>query len=290
MRATGSRIYSARPPEAAEQIRGNASLVAVVQRAPYRGVEIMSSEPQAVKRVDLDGVCTLSLNRPDVLNALSLAVFEQLEAHARDLATQTDEIGCVVLRGEGRSFSAGNDIKAMQAGERDPHRHYRTDVVDRLEKLPQPMVASVRGHCYTGALELVLACDLTVVSETARFRDTHAGWGMVPMWGMTARLPRRIGVQRAKELMFTGRTLDGGEAVAWGLANECVADAQLEVASQAMASRIVAQSWHSLREEKALVDAAARMTYAEGLAWEREHSHGTTPDLEARLAKFGHRD
>ena len=104
---------------------------------------------------------------------------------------------------------------------------------------------------------------------------------------MTARLPNRIGVQRAKELMFTGRVLNAQEAVEWGLANRCVDDAELEAATDEMASTIVGQSWHSLREEKALVDAASRMTYAEGLAWEREHSRGTTPDLAKRLASFG---
>ncbi len=247
----------------------------------------MSDTKPLVRREDADGICTLTLDRPEALNALSLGVFQELEAHGTALAEQTGEVGCVVLRGAGRSFSAGNDIKSMQAGEKDPHLHYRTDVVDQLEKLPQPMIASVRGHCYTGALELALVCDLMVVSETARFRDTHANFGMVPMWGMTARLPNRIGVQRAKELMFTGRLLTAEEAVAWGLANQCAADEDLEDATREMAESIVAQSWHSLREEKALVDAASRMTYAEGLAWEREHSRGTTPDLAKRLASFG---
>lgn len=250
----------------------------------------MPSSEALVMRSDRDSVCTLSLNRPQALNALSLGVFQELEAHAIALADQTEEVGCVVLRGEGRSFSAGNDIKSMQAGEQDPSLHYRTDVIDRLERLPQPTIASVRGHCYTGALELALVCDLLVASETARFRDTHAGWGMVPMWGMTARLPARIGTQRSKEMMFTGRTLSAAEALDWGLANRCVADAVLEDATQEMAREIVAQSWHSLREEKALLDAAGRMTYAEGLAWERAHSRGTTPDLAERLARFGKRD
>jgi enoyl-CoA hydratase/carnithine racemase len=209
-----------------------------------------------------------------------------LEAHANALAGQTEEIGCVILRGEGRSFSAGNDLKAMQSGEKDPGLHYRTDVIDQLERLPQPLIASVRGHCYTGALELALTCDLLVASETAEFRDTHASWGMVPMWGMTARLPHRVGVRRAKELMFTGRVLSGAAAVEWGLANVCVPDDELEQTTIEMAERIVGQSWHSLRQEKALVDASSRMTYADGLAWERDHSIGVTPDLADRLAKF----
>jgi enoyl-CoA hydratase/carnithine racemase len=246
----------------------------------------MSSGESLVTRSDRDGICTLSLNRPKVLNALSLGVFQELEAHAKALAEQTDEIGCVILRGEGRSFSSGNDLKAMQEGEKNPHLHYRADVIDQLEHLPQPLIASVRGHCYTGALELALVCDLLVASETAMFCDTHAGWGMLPMWGMTARLPHRIGVQRAKELMFTGRVVSGAEAVDWGLANVCVPDDALEQATEQMAERIVEQSWHSLRGAKALVDAASQRTYAEGLRWEREHSKGATPDLAERLARF----
>jgi enoyl-CoA hydratase/carnithine racemase len=250
----------------------------------------MSSDQVLVTRSDQGGICTLSLNRPEALNALSLGVFRELEAHVIALEQQTEEIGCVILRGEGRSFSAGNDIKAMQAGEQDPSLHYRTDVIDRLENLPQPLIASVRGHCYTGALELALVCDLLIAGKTAKFCDTHAGWGMVPMWGMTARLPHRIGVQRAKQMMFTGTVIDSDTAVAWGLANVCVADAELESATAEMAEQIVAQSWHSLREEKALVGASSRMTYAEGLAWERDHSLGTTPDLAARLTRFGKRN
>lgn len=249
----------------------------------------MSESGALVTRKDEGGICTLSLNRPEALNALSLGVFQELEAHAQALAKQIDEVGCVILRGEGRSFSAGNDIKSLQAGDKDPHFHYRTDVIDQLERLPQPVIASVRGHCYTGALELALIADLLIASDTAKFRDTHAGWGMVPMWGMTARLPQRIGVKHAKELMFTGRILSGEEAVSFGLANACVPDADLENATLEMAGRIVEQSWHSLREGKALVDAAARMTYEQGLAWERAHSKGTTPDMMERLANFGKR-
>lgn len=249
----------------------------------------MTAAEALVTRSDDGGICTISLNRPEALNSLSLGVFEELEAHAQALAKQTEEVGCVILRGEGRSFSAGNDIKSLQAGDKDPHLHYRTDVINQLERLPQPVIASVRGHCYTGALELALIADLLVASDTAKFRDTHAGWGMVPMWGMTARLPHRIGVKRAKELMYTGRILSGQEAVEFGLANACVPDDVLEEKTREMAEQIVAQSWHSLREGKALVDAASRMTYEEGLAWERNNSKGTTPDLMERLSKFGKR-
>ena len=242
---------------------------------------------ELVTRRDDEGVATLSLNRPEVLNALSPALFEELRGHVDDLAREIEAIGCVVLRGEGRAFSSGNDLRAITAGERAPSRHHQAETLDAIEALPQPVIAAVRGHCYTGALELVLACDLLVASDTARFVDSHGKWGMTPTWGMSQRLPRRIGLARAKELMFTGRVVGGEEAVALGLANLCVPDAELEKQSAELARTIIGSSWHSLRAEKKLVNEGQRFTLAEGLAYERENSSGATPDTLARMKQFG---
>ena len=164
-----------------------------------------------VLRENVDGIAILTLNRPEALNALSPSLFVELQEHVTSLALETEEIGCVILRGEGRSFSAGNDLKAMQAGEKAPYPMYQAEVVEMIEDLPQPVIAEVQGHCYTGALELVLACDLLICGESAKFADTHGKWGLTPIWGMSQRLPRRIGVLNAKEMMYTGRVVSGEE-------------------------------------------------------------------------------
>ena len=130
-----------------------------------------------VTRTDDDGVAILTLNRPEALNALSPNLFVELRSHIESLAKETDSIGCVILRGEGRSFSAGNDLKAIQAGETAPSRHYQAETLELIENLPQPVIASVQGHCYTGSLELAIACDLLIASESAKFADTHGKWG-----------------------------------------------------------------------------------------------------------------
>src|SRR5688500_13381957 len=96
-----------------------------------------------VLRNDDDGVTTLALNRPEALNALSPALFVELRAHLEAIASLPDEIGCVILRGEGRSFSAGNDIKAIQGGERAPSPHHQAETIDFIETMPQPVIASV---------------------------------------------------------------------------------------------------------------------------------------------------
>jgi enoyl-CoA hydratase/carnithine racemase len=142
---------------------------------------------ELVLRSDDGGIATLTLNRPDALNALSPSLFVELRAHIDALAGETERVGCVILRGAGRSFSAGNDLKAIQAGERAPSRTFQAETLEAMEALPQPVIASVRGHCYTGALELVLACDLLVAAESARFADTHGKWAMTPTWGMSQR-------------------------------------------------------------------------------------------------------
>ncbi len=243
-----------------------------------------------VLRSDTNGVATLTLNRPETLNALSPSLFVELRAHLDAIAADPETVGCVVLRGAGRSFSAGNDIKAIQSGDRAPSATFQAETLDLIEALPQPVIAQVHGHCYTGALELVLACDLAVAGESARFADTHGRWGMTPTWGMSQRLPRRIGPLRAKQMMFTGQPLSGAEAAAIGLVNQCLPDAELDDAVQALAAAIVTNSWHTLRADKRLVNEGQRYTLAEGLAFERRTSPGASPDMAERLAAFGARN
>ncbi|MEQ8858581.1 MAG: enoyl-CoA hydratase/isomerase family protein [Pseudomonadales bacterium] len=240
-----------------------------------------------VERADRDGLTILTLNRPEALNALSPTLFVELRGHVDALAGQTDDVGCVILCGRGRSFSAGNDLKAIQAGETAPSRHFQAETLDAIEHLPQPVIAAVQGHCYTGSLELALACDLMVVAEDARIADTHGKWAMSPTWGMSQRLPRRIGLGAAKEMMFSGRVVSGEEAVGLGLAVRCVPAARLLEETEALARSFLENSWFTLRADKMLVNGGLDHTLADGLAFEREHSPGRGPDLEERLKRFG---
>lgn len=245
-----------------------------------------------VIREDANHVATLTLNRPEALNALSPSMFVELRAHidAIDaIAASPEAIGCVILRGAGRSFSAGNDIKAIQSGDRAPSAHFQAETIDALQSLPQPVIAAVQGHCYTGALELVLGCDFIIAAESARFADTHGKWSMTPTWGMSQRLPRRIGAARAKQMMFTGTPVPGPDAVALGLANMCVPDSELESTVNTLAASIVANSWHTVRADKQLVNEGQKYSLSEGLAYERRTSPGAGPDMAERLKAFGTR-
>ena len=247
----------------------------------------MAQDSTLVIREDDNGLSVLTLNRPEALNALTPGVFVELRAHIDALASQTEEIGCVILAGRGRSFSAGNDLKAIQAGETAPSRHFQAETLEAIEALPQPVIAAVQGHCYTGSLELVLACDLLIAAENARFADTHGKWGMSPTWGMSQRLPRRVGLVTARELMFSGRVVNGPEAAAIGLANRCVPDDRLLPAAIEMARSFLKNSWFTLRADKMLVNGGLDHTLKAGLEFERTNSPGRSPDLEERLKEFG---
>ncbi|MBV9540055.1 MAG: enoyl-CoA hydratase/isomerase family protein, partial [Alphaproteobacteria bacterium] len=176
-----------------------------------------------------DGLMTLTLNRADKLNALSFECFKEFAAAAEYARVHTDEIGCVVIKGAGRAFCAGNDLGGLGSvfNEGDNSR-FRSDTVEKLASLPMPVVAQVHGHCLTGGLELALAADIIIAGESAKFGDTHGKWDLVPVWGLSQRLPRRVGRAKALEMSFSGRFVSGREAEKTGLANFCVPDAELD--------------------------------------------------------------
>ena len=191
-----------------------------------------------------------------------------------------------MLRGAGRGFCAGNDLGGLAAGAAAPKPNFQSRIVERLANLPQPVIMAVHGACYTGGLELALAGDMIVAAESARFADTHAKWALTPIWGMSQRLPRRVGRAKAQEMMLTSRTYTGAEALAMGLANICVADAEFDRTLADLAAGILANSWHSHRSNKALLRETDGMVLADGLAHEVFRSSGVGPDMQARIAAF----
>jgi enoyl-CoA hydratase/carnithine racemase len=242
-----------------------------------------------VERHDQDGVATLTLNRPEVLNAISAASFRELRAHADAIASQTDEIGCVVLRGAGRSFCAGADLKAFKERkptDPDPTPFNRATMA-ALGALPQPFIAAVHGHCMTGGLELALTADFIFAADNTRFADSHQKWGLHAGWGLTQRLPRRIGVARAKEMMFSGREMLADEALRIGLVTRVVPLDQHQAEVQAFAAQIAGHPHGVTRWVKTMIDGGDDLSLADGLAMEIERNPGRNKDLEERLSQGG---
>lgn len=239
-----------------------------------------------VVRSDAGGVATLLLNRPDKLNALTPASFVELRNHI-DTVASDDDVRCVVLAGAGRSFCAGNDLASIAAGERAPSEHYQSETVDALEAMPKPTIARIHGHCFTGGLELALGCDLLIAAEDAQLGDTHGQWGLVPVWGMSVRLPERIGRSRAKELMFTARRISGLHAAEIGLVDRAVPADELEAAVDHLAAEIVANSAGTNRIVKQLIADGANLHRTAALLHERARPHGFPDDMAERMRAGG---
>lgn len=234
-------------------------------------------------REDFDGWTQLTLNRPDKLNSLTVEMFALLRGHVVDLA-RVDGIGCVVIRGAGKCFSAGHDLGDISEGEHPPSKGWHSETLRMLEKLPIPVVAAVHGHCYTGALEVALAADFIIASENARFGDTHAKFALTPVWGMSVRLPRRVGIATAKRLMFTAQMFDAEEAVRIGLAEYAVPEADFDSEIARLAVEISAQSHFSHAAIKRLLDRADGKPADDALIREWMDGEGRGPDMHERIA------
>jgi enoyl-CoA hydratase len=240
---------------------------------------------ELILRNDTPGVATLTLNRPEKLNALSVPLFKQLRHHIDDIQRST-EIQVVVLRGAGRCFSAGHDLSDLIAGEDAPHPQFQAQAIEALANLPQPVIAAIHGHCYTGALELALACDFLVCTYSATFADTHAKWALMPIWGLSQRLPRRVGLAKAKEMMMTCSAYSGEEARAMGLVNYCVPDERLDAELAKLCATIRQNSSFSHRGTKQLLSETDGLPLAAGLAYEIYRTPGVGPDMQQRIEAF----
>lgn len=241
-----------------------------------------------------ESVATVTLNRPEAMNALSTALRGELTEVFESLSTDT-ATDVVILTGSGRAFSAGLDLKEL-GGEIDGMEPTVSD--DRLARavlgLPHPIIAAINGFAITGGFELALMCDILIASTEARFADTHARVGVVPGWGLSQRLPRLIGIARAKELSLTGNYLDAETAYAWGLVNRVVAPDELLPTSMSLAKDIASTDKTTRLEIKRIMDQGWMSTLGEGLAIEdaanRAHADSVTPEkVRARRAAIQRR-
>ena len=240
-----------------------------------------------VLRENKGGAAILTLNRPQKLNSLNKEVFEALEEHANTLARETRTIGVVVIRGAGGNFSAGYDLEeTLEFVKARAKPHYHSDVIEKIANLPQPVISAVEGHCSTGALELALAADLIVSTRSAQFSDAYARWGLTPIWGLSLRLPHRIGTAQAAEMMFSCRTYSGVEARAMHLVNFCYADEHFEQELGTLIKDILANSWFSNQVNKRALIASDGLPLREAYSLDLFKNEGVAPDAERRITEF----
>lgn len=216
-------------------------------------------------------IALVTIERPEALNALNADLLGQLRTEILKFGGRED-IGAVIITGSGRAFVAGADIKSMsemsidQAGDFAQEGH---STFDAIAALPMPVIAAVNGFALGGGLELAVSCDLIYASTKSKMGLPEVGLGLIPGFGGTQRLGRRIGFQRAREMVFTGKTISAQEAKDYGIALELFEPDALMEGVLAIAREIVAKGPRAVRVAKRIMAQGSDTTLAQGLSLEK---------------------
>ncbi|MDP3740522.1 MAG: enoyl-CoA hydratase [Hyphomonadaceae bacterium] len=234
-------------------------------------------------------VAVLTMNRPKQLNALSIALRTQMVKAVRGLSVAED-VRALVITGAGRAFSAGVDLKeAGQSGFTLGAGKFSDggdlDLARAFGACPWPIIGAVNGFAITGGFEVALMCDVLIASSAASFADTHGRVGLMPVWGLSQKLPRLIGAARAKELSLTGNFLDAATAERWGLVNRVVAPDELMPAAKKLGQEMAQIDGALLKRMKAVIDNGMELPLAEGLKLEIERGNAHNATISADFAE-----
>ncbi len=243
------------------------------------------AEEQVLVSIE-DAIAVVTLNRPQVLNALSQAMMEAVAA-ALEACDRDPRVRCIVLWGGPRVFAAGADVREM-ADAADMIRSYRFQQWERIRRVATPLVAAVTGYALGGGCELAMACDIIVASETARFGQPEIRLGLMPGAGGTQRLTRAIGKSRAMEMVLTGRPVTAQEAWAAGLVSRVVPPEVCLDEARRLAREIAGQAPLAVRLAKEAVLQAFETSLESGLLFERRcfHSLFSTQDTREGMRAF----
>ena len=232
-------------------------------------------------------IATISLNRPEVLNALNKGMVTELFAILKELSTN-EEVKIIVVKGAGKAFSSGVDLKGTSAEDFQKGGEFM-EMGKEMETLMASMdkvtIAQVHGYCFTGALEFMMFFDLVFCSEDTQFGDTHAKWAIMPRWGMSQHLARRVGILKAKELTFRAMRIKGEEAERLGLVNRAFPIDELEASVQQICNEMLENSSEAIGRIKQLYNAGWETTLAEGLQIEYDADSQLSSTAE-QIASF----
>lgn len=219
-----------------------------------------------------DNIAILTVNRPDALNALNLDVLRDIN-EAVEKAEADEDVYVLVLTGAGRSFVAGADIAQMKdltPVEARAFGEYGNMVFAKIEGLSKPVIAAVNGFALGGGCELAMSCDIIIAGEKAKFGQPETGLGITPGFGGTQRLPRIVGAAKAKELIFTAKTIGAEEALSIGLVSAVIPTDELMNKALELAGQIAANAQVAVRQSKAAINRGLQTDIATGCAFESQ--------------------
>lgn len=233
-----------------------------------------------VERVE-PGLAVVTLNRPEAMNALSIALRRAIVAAFEEIKRDA-EVRAVVLIGAGKGFCAGLDLRELSADSSGVSAIGADDPVAAVLSFSGPVIGAINGPAITGGLELALACDVRIASSAARFADTHGRVGVIPGWGLSQRLSRIVGLSRAKEMSLTGNFVNARQAETWGLVNQVTKPEDLLSTAIALAKDMLSIEPALLPALKSLIDDGYALPLEAALALELErsaaHNAALTPE------------
>ena len=222
-----------------------------------------------------DAVLLMTLNRPDAYNALNPALTDAL-VDAFNEAADNDAVRAIVITGAGKAFCAGVDLKALtenpdmlKSGGLGPE----APMVQMMARCNKPVIGAINGPAITGGFELALACDFLYASDSARFADTHARVGILPGWGLSQKLSRLIGINRAREVSLTGNFISAQQALEWGLVNQLCSSEMLVDQAIASARQIAESEPHTIAALRGLMNDGWELPLGDALVLEGERAN-----------------
>ena len=238
-----------------------------------------------------EGIATITLNRPEALNAFNKEVVSEVLQALEDIRSD-ESVRVVILTGAGeKAFSAGADIKAMIGMNASKARELSLmgeKLCLALENLEKPVIAALNGYALGGGLEVAMSCDLRIASENSRMGQTEINIGLIPGWGGTQRLTRLVGRTKAKEMVFTGKMIDAKTAEQLGIVNMVVPADKFREAVRQFALELASKAPVAIKVAKALIDKGAEIGLDSALALEREGFGvvASTEDLQEGVNAF----
>jgi len=238
-----------------------------------------------------EGIATITINRPNVLNALNMQALQEISS-CMDDAEEDETVKVIVITGAGdRSFCTGLDLKAIKG--LTPLNAMNQDLLGqkltkKIEELRKPVIAAINGYALGGGLELAMSCDLRIASENARLGQTELNVGLIPGWGGTQRLPRLVGRGIAQELIFTGKMIDATTAKQLGLLSAVVPPDKLKSAVKELAAELMTKSPVGIQLVKRLINSSLEIDLTRGLVQEAQ-AYGvlvSTEDFNEGVAAF----
>ncbi|CAN1195084.1 Probable enoyl-CoA hydratase 1, peroxisomal [Linum perenne] len=238
---------------------------------------------------DPNGVVTVTINRPKSLNSLTRAMMVRLAREFSALG-RDESVKVIILTGSGRSFCSGVDLTAAEDVFKGDVKDVETDLVAQMELCKKPIIGAINGFAITAGFEIALACDILIAARGAKFMDTHARFGIFPSWGLSQKLSRLIGANKAREASLTAGPITAEQAEKWGLVNHLVEEGESLRKAHEVAGAIIKNNQDLVLRYKAVINDGLKLDLGSALSLEKERAHsyyqGMTKEQFQKMQEF----